>query len=98
MQIRSIIKRARDHIQLAPSFLGKATQETPAEEQTEEPKAPEATEGKNPAAVALGRLGGKKGGKARTAIWTPEERKAMLKKLHMPGGIALTLDLECPFF
>lgn len=30
--------------------------------------------GKNPAAVALGRLGGMKGGKARAAKLTPEER------------------------
>jgi hypothetical protein len=29
---------------------------------------------KNPAAVALGRLGGKKGGKARAAALTAEER------------------------
>ena len=37
---------------------------------------PEATpeDGKNPAAVALGRRGGKKGGKARAASLTPEER------------------------
>jgi hypothetical protein len=32
-------------------------------------------EGKNPAAVALGRLGGLKGGKARAAKLTPERRK-----------------------
>jgi len=31
--------------------------------------------GKNPAAVALGRLGGLKGGKARAASMTAEERK-----------------------
>jgi hypothetical protein len=31
-------------------------------------------EGKNPAAVALGRLGGKKGGKARWAKLTAEQR------------------------
>lgn len=30
---------------------------------------------KNPAAVALGRLGGKKGGAARAAVLSPEERK-----------------------
>jgi len=30
--------------------------------------------GKNPAAVALGRLGGNKGGKARAAKLTPSER------------------------
>lgn len=35
---------------------------------------------KNPAAVALGRLGGKKGGRNRMASLTPEERKALAKK------------------
>lgn len=40
---------------------------------SEEPK-PDPDEGKNPAAVALGRLGGKKGGKARAEKLTPEER------------------------
>ena len=35
---------------------------------------------KNPAAVALGRLGGKKGGKARMQKLTAEERKELAKK------------------
>jgi hypothetical protein len=35
---------------------------------------------KNPAAVALGRLGGLKGGKARAASLTPAKRKAIAKK------------------
>jgi hypothetical protein len=35
---------------------------------------------KNKAAVALGRLGGKKGGKARAAKLSPELRKAIAKK------------------
>jgi hypothetical protein len=35
---------------------------------------------KNPAAVALGKLGGKKGGKARAAKLTPERRKAIAQK------------------
>jgi hypothetical protein len=37
-----------------------------------EPEKPD--DGKNPAAVALGRLGGKKGGKARWAKLTAEQR------------------------
>jgi hypothetical protein len=37
-------------------------------------------EEKNPHAVALGRLGGLKGGKARTAKLTPEERKELARK------------------
>lgn len=35
---------------------------------------------KNPAAQALGRLGGLKGGKARAASMTPEQRKEIAKK------------------
>ena len=48
---------------------------------------------KNPAAVALGRLGGLKGGKARAAKLTPKQRKEMAtnaakarwSKSHKPG-------------
>jgi len=36
--------------------------------------------GKNQAAVALGRLGGKKGGKARAEKLSPAKRKAIAKK------------------
>jgi len=35
---------------------------------------------KNPHAVALGRKGGKKGGKARMASISPEERRALARK------------------
>jgi len=35
---------------------------------------------KNPAAVALGRLGGLKGGKARAAKLSPTKRRAIAKK------------------
>jgi len=38
---------------------------------------------KNPAAVSLGRLGGLKGGKARAAKLTPEQRSAIARK----GGL-----------
>ena len=37
-------------------------------------------QGKNPAAVELGRLGGLKGGKARAAKLSPAKRKAIAKK------------------
>lgn len=40
--------------------------------------APETT--KNPAAVALGRLGGLKGGKARANALSPAKRKAIAQK------------------
>lgn len=42
--------------------------------------APPADDGKDPAAVALGRKGGEKGGKARAAKMTPEQRSAAAKK------------------
>ena len=42
------------------------------------PKSEDAT--KNPAAVALGRLGGLKGGKARANKLTPEQRKEIAQK------------------
>jgi hypothetical protein len=38
-----------------------------------------AKKGKNPNAVALGRLGGKRGGKARAQKLTPEERSAIAR-------------------
>lgn len=41
---------------------------------------PKPDEGKDPAAVALGRKGGLKGGKARAAKMTPEERQAAARK------------------
>jgi hypothetical protein len=50
-------------------------QSTDPEDQGDDPY-----EGKNPAAVELGRLGGKKGGKARAAKLTAEERSDIAKK------------------
>ena len=50
--------------------------------QTSEPEERKvlSTEGKNPNAVALGRLGGLKGGKARTEKLSPERRKEIAQK------------------
>ena len=45
---------------------------------------PTAAKVKNPAAVALGKLGGSKGGKARAERLTPEERTAIARQ----GGLA----------
>jgi hypothetical protein len=56
--------------ELAAFIVDKATDENP----------PEQIETKNPAAVALGRLGGKKGGKARAEKLTPEQRKEIAQK------------------
>ena len=41
---------------------------------------PDPDAGKNPAAVALGRLGGQKGGKARADALSPAKRKQIAKK------------------
>ncbi|MCK9391538.1 MAG: hypothetical protein WCW53_06920 [Syntrophales bacterium] len=64
------IPKYADLNQLAYAIVQAATDENPQEE-------PET--GKNPAAVALGRLGGKKGGKARAENLTPEQRKEIAK-------------------
>lgn len=50
----------------------------PAEDRETEAKP--AKREKNPAAVELGRLGGKKGGKARAQKLTPERRREIAKK------------------
>jgi hypothetical protein len=68
-------KRPRDVNQLAKAIVDEATGQAP-EESEEAP----ADEGKNPAAVALGRLGGKKGGKARAAKLTKEQRSEIARK------------------
>jgi hypothetical protein len=59
-------KRPRDVNELAKQLVDEATGEA-------EPFDPD--EGKDPAAVALGRKGGLKGGKARAAKMTAEERR-----------------------
>ena len=41
---------------------------------------PDPNAGKNPAAVALGKLGGAKGGAARAASLSPRKRRAIAKK------------------
>ncbi len=45
---------------------------------------------KNPAAVALGRLGGKKGGKARAASLTQKERTESARKAAQARGDQLS--------
>jgi hypothetical protein len=64
-------KPRRDVNQPAKSIVDKARGESPAES---------VEDGKNPAAVALGRLGGLKGGKARAAKMTKKQRTAAAKK------------------
>ena len=47
---------------------------------TGEEEEPDENEGKNPAAVALGRLGGLKGGKARARKLSPKKRKGIAQR------------------
>jgi len=48
--------------------------------ETTEEKKSELEDNRNPAAVALGRLGGLKGGRARAEKLTPERRKEIAQK------------------
>jgi hypothetical protein len=62
--------------------MPKRSSKKPAEEQAPEQASaePAAEGGKNPAAVALGRLGGKKGGPARAKKLTKEQRAEIARK------------------
>ncbi|HUA34405.1 MAG TPA: hypothetical protein VMA09_12420 [Candidatus Binataceae bacterium] len=63
-------KRPRDPLALAKLIGDIATGQTTDKTQ----------DSRNPAAVELGRLGGKQGGKARAAKLTPERRKEIAQK------------------
>jgi hypothetical protein len=65
-------KRPRDLNVLASKIVEIATEG--------EPETPAPEDQKNPHAVALGRLGGQKGGKARAEKLTQEQRKEIAKK------------------
>ncbi len=65
-------KRPRDPNQLAKLIIGVTAGEIELPENIDN--------GKNAAAVARGRLGGLKGGKARAAALTPEERRRQAQK------------------
>jgi hypothetical protein len=67
-------KRPRDMNELAASIVAAATSEEP---EKEEPLPEDAA---HLAAVALGRLGGLKGGKARAASLSKKKRSAIAKK------------------
>ena len=67
-------KRPRDPAQLAKFIVDIATGEVEDREPTPE------EQGKDPAAVALGRKGGLKGGKARASKLTPSERTQAARK------------------
>jgi len=65
--------KKRDLNQLAKSIVDEATEERELAEKA-------VSEGKNPAAVILGRRGGLKGGKARAASLSAETRSKIAKK------------------
>ncbi len=64
-------KRPRDVNELGAWIVERATSDEPE---------PDPNEGKNPAAVELGRRGGLKGGKARAAKMTAEQRSDAARK------------------
>lgn len=63
-------RKPADLNKLAAAIVGDATDD----------ERPDQDNGKDPAAVALGRKGGEKGGKARAAKMTPEERSEAARK------------------
>ena len=70
MQENAVAKRPTDTNQLGKSVIDIATGQVPDVDKPE----------KDPAAVALGRRGGLKGGKARADSLTPEQRSEIAKK------------------
>lgn len=66
---RSRKQNTQDENQIAFEIVNKATSDTPSKEPA-----------KNPYAVALGRLGGLKGGKARANSLSAKKRKAIARK------------------
>ena len=66
-------KRLRDTNQLAWQIVQEATGQQPRER-------PAKPDTRNPAAVALSKLGASKGGMARAAALSPAKRKAVAKK------------------
>lgn len=67
--------KKKDVNELAKSIVDQLT-----DENKDTPKEPESLPAKNEAAVALGRLGGLKGGEARAKALSPEKRKEIAKK------------------
>ena len=77
MPKRSSKDETADLNELAKSIVDEAT----SEDESEVPDEESADEsGKNPAAVALGRLGGKKGGPARAKKLTKERRSEIARE------------------
>lgn len=64
-------KKPRDLNSLAAAIVNEATNEHPV---------PPEDDGKNPHAIALGRMGGAKGGAARAKALTAEQRREIAQK------------------
>ncbi len=75
MPRRSSKSKDHDFATVARRVVEQAIGETLTGEPLPDPNA-----GKNPAAVALGKLGGAKGGRARAEKLSPTKRKAIAKK------------------
>lgn len=71
-----MVKKKREHDFSVTAF--RIAQEATGQPQPEKP-----LDGKNPHAVALGRLGGLKGGKARSEKLTASQRQDIAKKAAM---------------
>jgi hypothetical protein len=71
-------KRPRDPNQLAYRIIQEATGQVPKYDPSQDTKPVDPT--KNPHAVALGRLGGLKGGAARAAMLGPRKRSQIAAK------------------
>ena len=82
--------RSRELNQLAKFIVDQASGKMPKEELPPV---------KNEAAVALGRLGGKKGGAARAAALTPEKRSEIARKAaNSRWSLKQAEDLNAPPF
>lgn len=73
-------KKRRDVAEVARSIVEQATGEKLSGGPLEKPKEPAEPDTRNPAAVALSKLGASKGGKARAAKLSAKRRKEIAEK------------------
>ncbi len=73
-------KKRRDVTEVARSIVEQATGEKLSGGLLEKPEEPAEPDTRNPAAVALSKLGASKGGKARAAKLSAKRRKEIAKK------------------
>lgn len=82
MNERSSKRKKKEHDFAVTAFrvVQEATRETESSEEAPSPPEEPTPEERHEAAVKLGRLGGKKGGPARAAKLTPEQRREIGRK------------------